>query len=118
LIVVEDKDLSDLLRMYLEARHGAEVDVALDGEAALELCQLHDYDVMLLGIMLPGMSGFEIFDSLRRSGNDTPVVFLTACDEHVSELIGLGMGAVDYMPKPFKLRALATRLRHVLQLAR
>lgn len=115
LLVEDDYDIANMLRIHLVSAHEAEVDVAQRGDDALALCQRHHYDAIVLDIMLPDIDGYHVFRSLRRSGNQTPVVFLTQRDERSSELTGLEMGAVDYITKPFDLRVFVLRLRNVLR---
>lgn len=89
---------------------GYAVDAAADGEDGLWQAQNHDYDVLVLDIMLPGMSGLEILDTLRAEGNDTPVLFLTAKDTVGDRVNGLRKGADDYLVKPFALEELLARV--------
>ena len=89
---------------------GYAVDATGDGEDGLWLGKTHDYDVMILDIMLPGMSGLEILEQLRKEGNETPVLFLTAKDTVEDRVHGLRQGADDYLVKPFALEELLARV--------
>ncbi len=89
---------------------GYAVDATGDGEDGLWLGNTHDYDVMILDIMLPGMSGLEILEQLRKEGNETPVLFLTAKDTVEDRVHGLRQGADDYLVKPFALEELLARV--------
>lgn len=89
---------------------GYAVDATGDGEEGLWQAQTHDYDVMILDIMLPGMSGLEILEKLREEGNVTPVLFLTAKDTVEDRVHGLRQGADDYLIKPFALEELLARV--------
>lgn len=89
---------------------GYAVDATGDGEDGLWLGKTHDYDVMILDIMLPGMSGLEILEQLRKEGNETPVLFLTAKDAVEDRVHGLRQGADDYLVKPFALEELLARV--------
>ena len=81
-----------------------------DGKEALRRAQNHDFDVMVLDIMLPGLDGFQILERLRKQGNDIPVLCLTAKDALEDRLKGLHTGADDYLVKPFELRELLARI--------
>jgi len=89
---------------------GYAVDAAADGEDGLWQAQDHEYDVIVLDIMLPGMSGLEILETLRKEDNDTPVLFLTAKDTIGDRVNGLRRGADDYLVKPFALDELLARV--------
>lgn len=89
---------------------GYAVDATGDGEDGLWLGKTHDYDVMILDIMLPGLSGLQILEQLRKEGNETPVLFLTAKDTVEDRVHGLRQGADDYLVKPFALEELLARV--------
>jgi two-component system, OmpR family, response regulator len=110
-LVVEDQPkMAALLRRGLvEEGHGA--DVAGQGEEALWLAEAHEYDAIVLDVMLPGLSGFETCRRLRNSGVWTPVLMLTARDSVDDRVSGLDAGADDYLTKPFSLAELLARLR-------
>jgi len=115
LVIDDDSELCELLADYLKPE-GFEVTSVHDGEQGLQLavCEEGSYDLIVLDIMLPGMSGFEVLQRLR-SRFDTPVLMLTARDEEVDRIVGLEMGADDYLPKPFNPRELIARARAILR---
>lgn len=96
-------------------RDGFSVASAHSGEEALSALAEESPDLIILDLMLPGMDGFEVLRRLRREGNDTPVVVLTARDSDVDVIVGLELGADDYMVKPFNPRELSARIRAVLR---
>jgi two-component system OmpR family response regulator len=110
LVVEDEPKMAALLRRGLvEEGHGA--DVAGQGEEALWLAEAHEYDAIVLDVMLPGLSGFETCRRLRNSGVWTPVLMLTARDSVDDRVSGLDAGADDYLTKPFSLAELLARLR-------
>lgn len=116
-LMVEDDDrLSALTREYLE-RQGVLVDVAARGEDGLAEAQRHRYDCVLLDLMLPGMTGIEVCQQLRRR-SDVPIIMITARGEEADRVLGLEIGADDYLPKPFSPRELLARLRALVRRAR
>jgi two-component system response regulator ResD len=102
-----------VLTRYLE-REGFRVDVAADGEVALELAARSRPDIVVLDLMLPKVDGLEVFRRLRDLG-DVPVVMLTAKGEEVDRLVGLELGADDYVSKPFSPREVVARIRAILR---
>ena len=116
LMVEDDARLAQLTAEYLE-RHGLVVTVVHDGVAGLEQARRHRFDVLLLDLMLPGMDGVELCRRLRQR-SDMPVIMLTARGEEADRVLGLEMGADDYMPKPFSPRELLARIRAVVRRAR
>ncbi len=115
LVIDDDSELCELLTAYLKPE-GFEVTSIYDGEQGLEMALLEagKFDLIVLDIMLPGMNGFEVLQRLR-SQLDTPVLMLTARDEQVDRIVGLEMGADDYLPKPFNPRELIARARAILR---
>ncbi len=99
LVVDDERHIVDLVRLYLE-KEGFAVLVAGDGDEALALHARHDPDLVILDLMLPGRDGFAVCRELRRRG-DTPVLMLTARDDDVDAIVGLELGADDYVTKPF-----------------
>lgn len=97
---------------------GFEVDVAYDGTRGHELAAAQDYDVIVLDIMLPGMNGHEVCHSLRRAGDTTPILMLTAKDTDAELAEGLDTGADDYVIKPFSYVVLLSRIRALIRRAR
>lgn len=113
LIVEDDKSISGLLEQSLREQ-GYRVDVARDGEAGLELFRLNGPDLVLLDLKLPGIDGYEVCRRIRALAA-TPVLMLTARDEEVDKVVGLELGADDYVTKPFGMRELAARIRALLR---
>jgi two-component system OmpR family response regulator len=110
-LVVEDElKMARLLRRGL-VEEGHAADVAAKGEDALWMAQSHPYDAIVLDVMLPGLSGFEVCRRLRNGGVWTPVLMLTARDAVEDRVVGLDVGADDYLTKPFSFAELLARLR-------
>ncbi len=116
LIIDDDRELCTLLQEFLR-QEGFEVDLCHDGREALLRCQRTVFDAIVLDIMLPGMQGLEVLRRLRER-LDTPVLMLTARGEDTDRIIGLELGADDYLPKPCNPRELAARLRAILRRGR
>ncbi|MFC0100584.1 response regulator transcription factor [Micromonospora marina] len=114
-LVVEDEPaIADLVRLYL-TRDGFGVHLERDGEAGLAAARRLRPVACVLDIALPGLTGTEICRRLRATGDWTPVIFLTARDDEVDRVVGLELGADDYVTKPFSPRELLARLRAVLR---
>jgi two-component system response regulator RegX3 len=114
ILVVEDEEsFSDPLS-YLLRREGYEVSVADDGPAALEEFERNGADLVLLDLMLPGLPGTEVCRRLRSKSN-VPVIMLTAKDGEIDKVVGLELGADDYVTKPYSSRELVARVRAVLR---
>ncbi|MEE4296601.1 MAG: response regulator transcription factor [Wenzhouxiangella sp.] len=111
LIVDDDQDLAAMLVEYLGA-DGWQVDTAATGPAGLEAALSGACDVVILDIMLPGMNGLEVLRSLRAK-SQVPVIMLTARGDDTDRIVGLELGADDYLPKPFNPRELGARLRAI-----
>ena len=116
LLADDDEELSQLLGDFLE-REGFSVDIANDGPSALKRIGESDYDAMILDVMLPGRSGIEVLRELRRD-SQLPVLMLTALGEDIDRILGLELGADDYVPKPCNPREIAARLRAILRRTR
>ncbi|HSH70622.1 MAG TPA: response regulator transcription factor [Deferrisomatales bacterium] len=116
LLVEDDTRLAALTREYLE-RHGVVVSVEKDGSLGLREALRHRFDVVLLDLMLPGKDGIEVCQKLR-DHSDVPIIMLTARGEEADRVLGLEIGADDYMSKPFSARELLARIRAVLRRAR
>jgi DNA-binding response OmpR family regulator len=99
-------------------RSGYAVDVAGDGEEGLWLAESHDYDAIVLDLMLPKMDGLAVCRELREKAPYIPILMLTAKDDVVDKVLGLEMGADDYITKPFSLRELEARIKSVLRRVR
>lgn len=113
LVIDDDSELCSLLEEYL-TREGFGVDCENDGRRGLERSLKAEHDLIVLDVMLPGMDGFEILRRLRQESS-VPVIMLTARSEDVDRIIGLELGADDYMPKPFNPRELSARIRAILR---
>jgi DNA-binding response OmpR family regulator len=114
LVVDDEKRLAKSLRVGLEAE-GFAVDLAHDGLAGLWLAQENEYEAIVLDLMLPGMNGYKVCETLRSERNWTPILMLTAKDGEWDEVEGLDTGADDYLTKPFSFPVLVARLRAVVR---
>jgi DNA-binding response OmpR family regulator len=113
--VVEDEEaIAELIRTFL-LRDGFQVALAQDGPGALEALHRHRPAVVVLDVGLPGLDGTEVCRRMRTAGDWTPVVFVTARDDEVDRVLGLELGADDYVSKPFSPRELVARVRAVLR---
>lgn len=110
LIVEDEKKLSRVLQLELEYE-GYETEVAHDGHEALQTMVDNKWDLVLLDIMLPGLSGLEVLRRIRREDDLTPIILLTARDEVHDKVSGLDLGANDYVTKPFQIEELLARIR-------
>ncbi len=113
LVVDDERNIVDLVRLYLE-KDGFAVVAASDGEEALVAHARHEPDLVILDLMLPRRDGFEVCREIRRRG-DTPVLMLTARSDDVDAIVGLELGADDYVTKPFNPRALVARVKAILR---
>ncbi|MBM3685730.1 MAG: response regulator transcription factor [Actinobacteria bacterium] len=113
LVVEDEESFSDALSFMLR-REGYEVGVAADGAAALDEFDRHGADLVLLDLMLPGISGTEVCRTLRQR-SAVPIIMVTAKDGEVDKVVGLELGADDYVTKPFSSRELVARIRAVLR---
>jgi len=113
LIIEDERPLAEAVAFSLE-KEGYQVDIALDGESGWRKCREGEYDLVLLDLMLPGMDGMEICRELRKE-SEIPVIMLTARDSDVDKVLGLEMGADDYVTKPFNMRELVARVKAVLR---
>ena len=115
LIIDDDAELCELVGEYLESE-GFEVESVHDGITGVERCLDSDPELVILDVMLPGLGGFEVLKRIRERSR-VPVIMLTARGEEVDRIVGLEMGADDYIPKPFNPRELAARIRAILRRA-
>ena len=115
ILVVDDEP--DLLRGLIHNLkfEGYSVDAGDDGNIALKKILENKYDLIILDIMMPGMSGFEVCKNARQQGITTPIILLTAKGEEIDKVLGLELGADDYITKPFSLRELLARIKAVLR---
>lgn len=113
LIIDDDEELCDLVSEYLTVE-GFQTECIHDGESGLKRAGSGDYDLAILDVMLPKMNGFDVLRNLREK-SDVPVLMLTARGEDMERIVGLEIGADDYLPKPFNPRELVARLRAILR---
>lgn len=113
LLIDDDRELGEMLCDYLAPDRLA-VEIALSGEQGLRNARAGRFDLLILDIMLPGMTGLEVLQELRRD-SDVPVIMLTARGDDVDRIIGLECGADDYLAKPFNPRELAARIKALLR---
>ena len=110
LIVEDEKSIVDILRFNL-TKEGYDTLYAYDGEAGLAMALEHNPDLILLDVMLPKMIGFDVCRTLRDKGSNVPVIILTAREEEADKVLGLEIGADDYITKPFSMRELMARVK-------
>ena len=110
LIVEDEKNIVDILTFNLN-REGYETLEAYDGAAGLQLALEQNPDLILLDLMLPKMNGFDVCRNLRKENRSTPVIMLTAREEETDKVLGLELGADDYITKPFSMRELLARVK-------
>ncbi len=114
LLVEDDKDISHLVKLHLEDE-GFSVDVAADGSEGLSKAQGQAYDLVVLDLMLPGMDGLEICRRLRGETDYVPILMLTAKASEIDRIVGLELGADDYLTKPFSVRELVARVKAIFR---
>ncbi len=114
LLVDDEPSIIQLSRMYFE-RDGFRVQEVGDGDSALEAVAQHRPALIVLDVMLPKRDGFEVCRKLRASGDQTPIIMLTARDEDIDKILGLELGADDYLTKPFNPRELISRVKAILR---
>jgi len=114
LIVDDEPSIIQLARMYLE-RDGFRIHESADGESALDAVAKHKPALIVLDVMLPKLDGFEVCRKLRAGGDQTPIIMLTARDEDIDKILGLELGADDYLTKPFNPRELVARIKAILR---
>ncbi len=112
-LVDDEQHIIDLVRLYLE-REGFQVNSATDGQVALEQLLARPPDLVVLDLMLPGLDGREICRQLR-ARSDLPILMLTARDDDIDKIVGLELGADDFLTKPFNPRELVARIRAILR---
>ena len=116
LIIDDDRELGEMLKEYLAPDH-LDVSARLNGEDGLQALQDETWDLLILDIMLPGMSGIEVLKQIRQD-SDIPVVMLTARGDDVDRILGLEFGADDYLSKPFNPRELLARIKAIMRRSR
>jgi two-component system response regulator ResD len=113
LVVDDEKRVVDLVKLYLE-KEGFEVDVAYDGQQALDMIENQDYTMLILDIMLPIVDGWTVAKEIRKK-RDLPIIMLTARGEEFDKVLGFELGADDYVVKPFSPRELMARVKALLR---
>jgi two-component system alkaline phosphatase synthesis response regulator PhoP len=116
LLVDDEPSIVQLARLYLE-RENFRVEAAADGEAALEAVKRLDPQLVVLDVMLPKLDGFEVCRRLRKENSMVAIIMLTARDEDIDKILGLELGADDYLTKPFNPRELVARIKAILRRA-
>jgi DNA-binding response OmpR family regulator len=114
LLVEDDEDIADLLELHL-SDEGHEVDCVADGDTALEQALDRSYDLVILDIMLPGRDGFDICRRLRQEKRQLPILMVTAKTEEIDKVLGLELGADDYITKPFSIREVLARVKAIFR---
>src|SRR5450756_424697 len=114
LVADDEPHIREVVRAYLE-REGYDVLEAFDGDSALELARTPGLDLLVLDVMLPGRSGFDVLRTLRSEGSTVGVVMLTARDDVIDRVAGLELGADDYVVKPFEPREVVARVGAILR---
>lgn len=114
ILIVDDEPSITEFVSYAMQKEGYETDVASDGETALKLLEEKHYDLFVLDIMLPGVDGYDLCRRIRAK-MDTPILFLSARDSELNKVVGLELGADDYLAKPFGVRELMARTRALLR---
>ncbi|MFD1451793.1 MULTISPECIES: response regulator transcription factor [Oceanobacillus] len=115
LIADDEKEIRDLLKKYLE-REQYQIDLAIDGDEAFQLFDRKQYHLVILDLMMPKLDGIEVCRRLRAKTN-VPIMMLTAKDQEIDKLLGLGIGADDYITKPFSIHEVVARVKALLRRA-
>lgn len=110
LIIEDEKEIADLITLYLN-KEGIETRHALTGEEGVTLLKELDFNLVILDINLPGIDGFEVLQKIRQKGENIPVIIVSARQEDVDMIMGFGVGADDYVSKPFSPKVLSARVR-------
>ncbi len=114
LIVEDDQKIAELVEIHLNDM-GYELDHATDGESGLALALQHDYALIILDLMLPKLDGMEVCKQIRAEKKYTPILMLTAKSEELDKVLGLELGADDYLTKPFSIRELIARIKAIFR---
>ena len=115
ILMVEDDSTIAFAVKYAVEQEGFNLDISENLENARKIVNSKEYDLILLDVMLPDGNGYEFLKQLREHDEDTPVIFLTACDEGVNIVMGLDIGGDDYITKPFRVRELISRINAILR---
>ena len=113
LVCDDEKEIVEAIEIYL-MQEGYDVEKAYDGEEALEIAKNQEFDIILLDVMLPGLSGFEVCQQIREF-SDVPIVMLTAKGEDMDKILGLEYGADDYITKPFNILEVKARIKAIMR---
>lgn len=113
LIADDEKEIRDLLKKYLEREH-YQIDLAVNGEDVIRLFDKNSYHIVILDLMMPKLDGIEVCRRLRTKTN-VPILMLTAKDQEVDKLLGLGIGADDYITKPFSIHEVVARVKALIR---
>lgn len=113
LVVDDEPSISEFVSFNLK-KEGYQVEVAADGNTALELFGASEFDIVILDIMLPGMNGYEVCKNIRER-SEVPVLFLSARDSELDKVVGLEIGGDDYLSKPFGVRELVARIKALIR---
>lgn len=114
LIIEDDQDIANLISIHLSDME-FEVDISNDGKGGLLKAINNSYKIIILDVRLPGLDGFEICKKLRLEKNQTPILMVTSKSEEIDKIIGLEIGADDYLTKPFSIRELMARVKAILR---
>lgn len=114
LVIEDDKDITELLKIHLKDLH-CRVTTVIDGEKGYALTQKGGIDLIVLDLMLPGMDGLEVCRRVRADKNNTPILMLTAKSEELDKVLGLEVGADDYLTKPFGVREFIARVKAIFR---
>ncbi|TFG58258.1 MAG: response regulator transcription factor [Spirochaetales bacterium] len=117
LLIEDDKEIADIIAMHI-ADMGMSADIVRDGRQGLEKAQTAEFSLIILDIMLPGLDGLSVCKKIREKNPYVPILMLTAKSEEIDRVLGLEIGADDYMTKPFSVRELAARIKALLRRAR
>ena len=115
ILIIEDEPAMQLGLKDNLSIEGYQVDIESDGESGLHKIKTGDYDLILLDVMLPKLSGFDVCKAARLAGNTAPIILLTARGEEIDKVLGLELGADDYITKPFSVRELLARIKAILR---
>ncbi|HEU5289908.1 MAG TPA: response regulator transcription factor [Cyclobacteriaceae bacterium] len=115
ILIIEDEPAMQLGLKDNLAIEGYQVDIESDGESGLHKIKTGGYDLILLDVMLPKLSGFDVCKAARLAGNTSPIILLTARGEEIDKVLGLELGADDYITKPFSVRELLARIKAILR---
>lgn len=118
ILIVDDEESIVTLIQYNLEKSGFETETAFDGETGFQKASTGKYDLVVLDLMLPGMEGTEVCKALRQQQIDTPILMLTAKDEEIDKVLGLELGADDYLTKPFSPKELVARIKAILRRSR